>query len=94
MAGWRLLSRPLLWRQPSLSHGTFDDVVLNSFALWASKRSQVLAQRAWLNRRQLRWRTAYRALRTLVLAVEHALSLTFGREHKHSQSPIKADAER
>ena len=54
-------------------HGTFDDVPLNPLALRASKRSQVLAQRARLNRRQPHWRTASRALRTLVLCVEHVL---------------------
>jgi hypothetical protein len=65
----------LLWRKPSLSHGAFDDVLLNLVAMWASERSQVLASRARLNRRQLHWRTASRALRALVLCVEHALAL-------------------
>src|ERR1700687_5925913 len=55
---------------PSFSHGAFYDVPLNPFALRTSKRSQVLAQRARLNRRQPHWRTASRALRTLVLCVE------------------------
>jgi hypothetical protein len=48
-------------------------VPLDPFTFWAGKRSQVLAQRARLNRRQPHWRTASRALRTLVLCVEHAL---------------------
>jgi hypothetical protein len=55
-----------LLRRPSHSHGTFDDVSLNPVASWAAKRSQVVAQRARLNRRQLHWRTASRALRALV----------------------------
>jgi hypothetical protein len=62
-ANWAAL---FLWRQPSHSHGTFDDVPLNPVASWAAKRSQVVAQRARLNRRQLHWRTASRALRALV----------------------------
>jgi hypothetical protein len=44
--------------------------------LWTNKRSQILAQPARLNRRQPHWRTARRALRTLVLCVEHVLTLT------------------
>jgi hypothetical protein len=51
-------------------------MLLNPFAFWASKRSQVLAHRARLNRRQPHWRTASRALRTLVLRVEHVLLLS------------------
>jgi hypothetical protein len=39
----------------------------------AGKDSQVLAQPARLNRRQLHWRTAGGALRTLVLCVEHGV---------------------
>jgi hypothetical protein len=65
----------LLWRQPSLSHGAFYDVPLSPLAVWAGKRSQVVAQRARLNRRQSHRRTASRALRTLVLCVEHWVSL-------------------
>jgi hypothetical protein len=38
---------------PSLSHSTFDDVLMNPLALWASKRSQALARRTWLKRPQL-----------------------------------------
>jgi hypothetical protein len=68
----------VLWCQPSLSHGAFYDVPFNPFALRASKRSQVLAPRARLNRRQPHWRTASRALRTLILCVEHALPPQFG----------------
>jgi hypothetical protein len=63
-----------LWRQPSHSHGTFDDVPLNPVASWAAKRSQVVAQRARLNRRQFHWRTASHALRALILCVEHMCS--------------------
>jgi hypothetical protein len=73
--GYCQLRRLLLWRYPSLSHGTFDDVPLNSFALRTSKRSQVLVQRVRLNRRQPHRRTASRALRTLVLCIEHVLLL-------------------
>jgi hypothetical protein len=39
----------IFWRYPSLSDGTFDDVSLNPFALWASERSQVFAPHAGLN---------------------------------------------
>ena len=63
----------LPWRYPGLSHGAIDDVPLNPFAVWASKRSQVLAPHARLNRGQPHWRTASRALRTLILCVEHML---------------------
>ena len=47
---------------------------LNPLALRTSKRSQVLAQRAWLNRRQPHRGTASRAWRALVLCVEHVLA--------------------
>jgi hypothetical protein len=57
--------------QPGLSHRTVDKVALNSFALRARKRSQVLAGTARLYRHQLHRRTASRALRTLVLCIEH-----------------------
>jgi hypothetical protein len=60
------------WRQPRLGHRVCDDVTLNPCALRASKGSQVLVQRARLDRRQFHWRTASRALRTLILCVEHA----------------------
>ncbi len=52
-------------------HRTLNNVPLDPFAFWAGKRSHVLAQRARLNRRQPHWRTASRALRALVLCVEH-----------------------
>ena len=39
--------------QPGLSHGAFDNMPLNPAAMWAGKGSQVLAQRARLDRRQL-----------------------------------------
>ena len=64
----------LLRRQPGLGHGTFDDVPLNPSAMRASECSQVLARTAWLNRRQPHWRTASRALGTLVLPVEHGIA--------------------
>jgi hypothetical protein len=57
-----------------LCDGTFDDVPLNPFAIWAIKRSQVLAWSIRLNHRQLHWRTASRALRTLILPVEHGIA--------------------
>jgi hypothetical protein len=60
--------------KPSVRHGTVDDVPLNSFALRASKSSQVLTRRARLNRHQLHRRTASRALWTLVLSVEHGIT--------------------
>jgi hypothetical protein len=58
--------------QPSLGQRTFDDMPLDSFAMLAGKRPKVLARRAWLNCRQIHWRTASCALRTLVLYVEHS----------------------
>jgi hypothetical protein len=45
----------LLWLQPSFGHGTVDNVPLHPPAMRAGKRSQVLAQRTRLNRRQLHW---------------------------------------
>ena len=51
---------------------------LNPFAFWAAISSQILTERARLNRRQLHWRTASRALRALVLSVEH-VSLSYAR---------------
>ena len=65
-------------RHPGLSHGAIDDVSLSPFAPWASKGSQVLAQRAWLNRRQPHWSTASSALRALVLCVEHGCPFSSG----------------
>lgn len=59
--------------QPSLGYSAFYDVALNPFASRATKRSQILARVARLNRRQLHGRTASRALWTSVLCVEHAL---------------------
>ncbi len=79
MKAGRQLRRPLGFRRnPSLSHGAIDDVSLSPFAPWASKGSQVLAQRAWLNRRQLHSSTASSALRALVLCVEHGCPLSSG----------------
>jgi len=77
---WFISGRPrplsiLLWRHPGLRHGAVDDVPLNSLAVWAGKRSQILAPHARLNRRQPHGRTASGALRTLVLLIEHVLLL-------------------
>ena len=48
-------------------------MTLNPLAARASERSQVMTQRARLNRHQLHGRTASGALRTLVLRVEQVL---------------------
>ena len=87
----KLAWRSLLWRYPSLGHRTLNNVPLDPFAFWAGKRSQVLAQRARLNRRQPHWRTASRALRTLVLCVEHWLPSQFGALSSPASHPTKAD---
>ena len=68
----------LLWRLPCLGHGAFDDVSLHPGASRTTERSQVLAEGTRLNRRQFHRRTASRALRPLVLCVEHRLPLTIG----------------
>jgi hypothetical protein len=60
--------------EPGVSNGTLDDVDLNPSAVWAGKRSQILARAARLDRRKLHRRTAGRALRTLVLFVEHGVT--------------------
>jgi hypothetical protein len=65
---------PAMLHQPSLSHGAFDNMPLNSFALRAAKSSQILTRTARLNRRQLHRRAASGALRPLVLRVEHRRS--------------------
>ena len=83
--------RSLLWRYPSLGHRTLNNVTLNPFAVRTSKRSQVLAQRARLNRRQPHWRTASRALRALVLCVEHVLLPQFGALSSPASHPTEAD---
>jgi hypothetical protein len=51
-------------------------VCQRSIPFRASKRSQALTQRARLDRRQLHWRTASGALRTLALSVEHGVALS------------------
>src|ERR1700722_1220781 len=61
------------WRYPGLSNSAFDDVTLNPLAARASERTQVMAQRARLNRHQLHGRIASGALRTLGLRVEQVL---------------------
>jgi hypothetical protein len=48
-------SVPALRVYPGFGHCAFDDVPLNPSAFWASKRSQILARRARLNRRELHW---------------------------------------
>lgn len=58
-------------RQPSLGHVGFDDMPLHPCAMWASEGSQVSADIAWLDRRELHRRSASRTLRALVLCVEH-----------------------
>jgi hypothetical protein len=75
----------LLRLQPRFRHGTFDDMPLNSFALRASKHSQIVADIARLNCRQLHGRTASGALRTLVLCIEHALLLSVRRSEFASE---------
>ena len=60
-------------RRPGFRHGAFHDVPLNPSASRTSEGSQILAQGVRLNRRQLHWRTASRALWALVLGVAHAL---------------------
>jgi hypothetical protein len=65
------IQRALDQRRFGFSDGAFDNMPLNPSAMWAGKDSQVLAQRARLDRRQLHRRTASRALRTLILRVEH-----------------------
>ena len=65
----------LPWRYPRLSHGAFDDVTLNSLAMRASKRPQVLAPHARLDHRQLHGGAAGGALRALILFIEHLLLL-------------------
>jgi hypothetical protein len=51
---------------------------LDPVASRTTERSQVPAERTRLNRRQFHRRAASRALRPLVLYVEHKLSLTVG----------------
>ena len=65
-----------LWRQPGLGYGAIDEVALNPFALRASKRSQILARTARLNRGEFHCGAASRALRALVLSVEHGVALS------------------
>jgi len=59
--------------------------------MWASKRSQILALRARLNRRQLHWGIASRALWTLVLCLEHSLLRQFGRPSSPASQPAVSD---
>jgi hypothetical protein len=73
-----LVSNPALFDRalrlnPSLGHGTVDNVPLNPSAMRAGKEAPVLASPGWLDRRQLHWRTASGALRALALSVEHCI---------------------
>ena len=65
-------AQSLVARRWSLGHGTFDEVHLAAVALWASKRSRVLAPHAWLNHRQSHGVIACAALRALFSFIEHA----------------------
>src|SRR5215212_3666435 len=80
------------WRCPRFSHGAVDDVALNSLASWASKRPQVLARHARLDRSQPHGRTTSGALRTLVLCVEHRLLLRNQRSTGFPRSPVRQPA--
>jgi hypothetical protein len=79
-------------RCPRFSHSAVDDVPLNSLASWASKRSQILARHARLNRGQRHGRTTSGALRTLVLCVEHGLLLRNQRSPAVPGSPASQPA--
>jgi hypothetical protein len=65
---------------PSLGNSAFNDVALSPLASRASERSRVMPQCARLNRHQLRWRAASRALRALVLSIEHGVSSVWSPE--------------
>jgi len=79
-----------LWRYPGFSNSAFNNVTLNPLASRASERSQVMAQRARLNRRQLHRRTASGALRTLVLRVEQ-VSLPSVRNPELPGKPLRGN---
>jgi hypothetical protein len=67
-------------------------VPLNSLALQTTKRSQVLAGIARLDRRQLHGRTAGRTLRTLILFIEHlSHPPQFGAVSSPASHPAEAD---
>jgi len=85
---WALAS----WRCPRFSHGAVNDVALNSLASWASKRPQVMARHARLDRRQPHGRTTSGALRTLVLCVEHGSLLRNQRSPAVPGSPASQPA--
>ena len=80
------------WRRPRFRRGTVDHVPLNALASWASKRPQVLARHARLDRRQPHGRTASGALRALVLCVEHGLLLRNQRSPAVLGSPASQPA--
>ena len=75
------------WRYPGLGHGAFDDVLLGGLTARASKRSRVPAPHARINRRQSHGRTAGRALRALVLFIEHVLLPEAGAQFGALRSP-------
>ena len=79
------------WRYPGFGRGAVDNVPLNSLASWAGKRSQVLARRGRLNRRQPHGRTASGAWRTLVLCVEHGLLPQPGAPGSPASQPAALD---
>jgi hypothetical protein len=66
-------------------------VPLNPFALRASKGSQIMTGIAGLDRRQLHWRTASHALRTLILCIEHTSHPQFGAISSPASHPADAD---
>jgi hypothetical protein len=61
-------------------------MLLNPFALGTSKRSQVMARIARLDRRQFHWGAASGTLGALVLCVEHLL-YPLGRRSKFTRKP-------
>jgi hypothetical protein len=62
----------------TLSHGTADDVPLNPFAMWASKRSQSLGPRRSAQSPSTSLENRKQCIAALVLRVEHALLAQFG----------------
>jgi hypothetical protein len=82
------------WRQPGLSHGTFDEVLRAVAALWANKRSDVLAPHAGLDSRQSRGGITSVAQWPLVLSVEHTTPPCRAGAGHRSLSPIDANTER
>ena len=77
--------------RPGLGRGAFDNMPLNPPAMRTGKGSQIVAQTIRLNRRQLHGRTASRALRTLVLRVEHGVVPQFGALSSPASQPVAFD---